>query len=193
MLCGCDSLPTRDDGRRDTCIPAGQYLRQGQRSQLGHVSCIFTSQPMPAEPCRDAIVRTHLPWLPVFLGFAAVLVASCVQGQKANDTGDPGFPFGPSVDRRAADRVRAGHQADLRSRLRVVPRCARVGRRVFREHLREYDRRPAARRREQLRSSSIARPAAACTATSPATPSPKRPWCSAGWSTTTRSRAAKIH
>ena len=52
---------------------------------------------MPAVPCRDAVGRTHLFWLPVFLGFAAVVAASCVQGQKANDTADPGFPFGPSA------------------------------------------------------------------------------------------------
>jgi hypothetical protein len=29
--------------------------------------------------------------------FLAILTGSCVQAQKASDTGDPGFPFGPSA------------------------------------------------------------------------------------------------
>jgi hypothetical protein len=29
--------------------------------------------------------------------FASIVVAACVQGQPASDTGDPGFPFGPSA------------------------------------------------------------------------------------------------
>ena len=29
--------------------------------------------------------------------FVATLLVSCVQGQRATDTGDPGFPFGPSA------------------------------------------------------------------------------------------------
>jgi hypothetical protein len=28
---------------------------------------------------------------------ASVCLGACVQGQRANDTGDPGFPFGPSA------------------------------------------------------------------------------------------------
>jgi hypothetical protein len=51
---------------------------------------------MPAEPCDDTVGPTRLRWLPVLLGFAAVFAASCVQGQKASDTGDPGMPFGPT-------------------------------------------------------------------------------------------------
>jgi hypothetical protein len=59
--------------------------------------CIASFIPMPAESCGDAVGRTHLRWLLVFVGFVAALAASCLQGQKATDTGDPGFPFGPSA------------------------------------------------------------------------------------------------
>ena len=69
---------------------------EGRRIQVRHVGCIAASHPMSAEPCHDAVGRTRLRWLPVFLGFAAVFAASCVQGQKASDTGDPGMPFGPT-------------------------------------------------------------------------------------------------
>ena len=31
------------------------------------------------------------------ISFVAALVVSCVGGQRATDTGDPGFPFGPSA------------------------------------------------------------------------------------------------
>jgi hypothetical protein len=30
------------------------------------------------------------------LAIGAIVVSACVQGQKATDTGDPGFPFGPT-------------------------------------------------------------------------------------------------
>ena len=33
----------------------------------------------------------------VLLASAACSVSACVQGQRASDTGDPGFPFGPSA------------------------------------------------------------------------------------------------
>jgi hypothetical protein len=36
-------------------------------------------------------------WRPSVLTLAAFGVASCIQGQKATDVGDPGFPFGPSA------------------------------------------------------------------------------------------------
>jgi hypothetical protein len=36
------------------------------------------------------------PWLIILLP-ASALVCACVQGQPAADTGDPGFPFGPSA------------------------------------------------------------------------------------------------
>jgi hypothetical protein len=36
-------------------------------------------------------------WFCVLLLAAALAVGACVQGQKATDTGDPGFPFGPSA------------------------------------------------------------------------------------------------
>jgi hypothetical protein len=36
-------------------------------------------------------------WLSSALLLAAFGVSACVQGQKATDTGDPGFPFGPTA------------------------------------------------------------------------------------------------
>jgi hypothetical protein len=45
-------------------------------------------------------LRLRLPirfWLPFASLLAAFGLSACVQGQKAADTGDPGFPFGPSA------------------------------------------------------------------------------------------------
>jgi hypothetical protein len=44
-------------------------------------------------------VRRLLPewWTWALLLLTACSVAACVQGQPATDTGDPGFPFGPST------------------------------------------------------------------------------------------------
>jgi hypothetical protein len=36
-------------------------------------------------------------WLPLVLIIAAFGLSACVQGQRATDTGDPGFPFGPTT------------------------------------------------------------------------------------------------
>lgn len=36
-------------------------------------------------------------WLSSSLLLAAFGLSACIQGQKATDTGDPGFPFGPSA------------------------------------------------------------------------------------------------
>jgi len=36
-------------------------------------------------------------WFPFTALLAAIGLSGCVQGQKALDTGDPGFPFGPSA------------------------------------------------------------------------------------------------
>ena len=33
----------------------------------------------------------------LLLTFVAVAASACVQGQRASDTGDPGFPFGPTT------------------------------------------------------------------------------------------------
>lgn len=35
--------------------------------------------------------------LALLVSFGALALSACVQGQKATDTGDPGFPFGPSA------------------------------------------------------------------------------------------------
>ena len=45
-------------------------------------------------------LRLDLPvrfWLSSALLLAAFGLSACIQGQKATDTGDPGFPFGPSA------------------------------------------------------------------------------------------------
>ena len=39
----------------------------------------------------------HRPGLWVGLASLVFVVSACVQGQRATDTGDPGFPFGPSA------------------------------------------------------------------------------------------------
>jgi hypothetical protein len=36
-------------------------------------------------------------WRVCVLFFSVALLSACVQGQPATDTGDPGFPFGPSA------------------------------------------------------------------------------------------------
>jgi hypothetical protein len=41
-----------------------------------------------------AVLR-HCPAAPLLFA-AALFTAACVQGQRATDTGDPGFPFGPT-------------------------------------------------------------------------------------------------
>jgi hypothetical protein len=41
-------------------------------------------------------IGTRRAWLLMLLSTSA-LVCACVQGQPATDTGDPGFPFGPSA------------------------------------------------------------------------------------------------
>jgi hypothetical protein len=41
-------------------------------------------------------IGTRRVWLLMLLSTSA-LVCACVQGQPATDTGDPGFPFGPSA------------------------------------------------------------------------------------------------
>jgi hypothetical protein len=42
--------------------------------------------------------RDFLRWCAAAGALTAVVgVSACVQGQKASDTGDPGFPFGPSA------------------------------------------------------------------------------------------------
>ena len=41
-------------------------------------------------------IGTWRAWLLMLLSTSA-LVCACVQGQPATDTGDPGFPFGPSA------------------------------------------------------------------------------------------------
>ena len=40
------------------------------------------------------LIRTRWAWLLLALSLS---VCACVQGQRATDTGDPGFPFGPSA------------------------------------------------------------------------------------------------
>ena len=45
-------------------------------------------------------IRLRLPawfWCSSALLLAAFGLSACVQGQRATDTGDPGFPFGPSA------------------------------------------------------------------------------------------------
>jgi len=37
------------------------------------------------------------PWMWVIWLATAICISACVQGQRATDTGDPGFPFGPSA------------------------------------------------------------------------------------------------
>jgi hypothetical protein len=46
-----------------------------------------------------ALIRRLLRawWAWVLLLSTAFCVSACVQGQRATDTGDPGFPFGPSA------------------------------------------------------------------------------------------------
>jgi hypothetical protein len=42
--------------------------------------------------------RPHREWWAwAGLLFAVLGVSACIQGQRASDTGDPGFPFGPSA------------------------------------------------------------------------------------------------
>src|SRR5262249_2236078 len=54
------------------------------------------SPPMPPRRPHDAVGPTRTRWSTVFVVLVAALTGSCVQGQKAGDTGDPGFPFGPT-------------------------------------------------------------------------------------------------
>lgn len=54
----------------------------------------------PTSTIVKPLVRLRVPvplWLSATLLLASVGLSSCVQGQKAADTGDPGFPFGPSA------------------------------------------------------------------------------------------------
>lgn len=53
------------------------------------------SMPRRSIPIGPALLRKWQVW-PVALSIAFV-VCACVQGQRASDTGDPGFPFGPSA------------------------------------------------------------------------------------------------
>ena len=47
-------------------------------------------------PCaRRRLIRTSPAWLLVL--FSSIFVLACVQDQPASDTGDPGFPFGPTT------------------------------------------------------------------------------------------------
>jgi hypothetical protein len=39
----------------------------------------------------------RLWWVPAFVLSVCLGFCACVQGQRATDTGDPGFPFGPSA------------------------------------------------------------------------------------------------
>jgi hypothetical protein len=41
--------------------------------------------------------RPRASWALALLSTAALCLSACVQGQRATDTGDPGFPFGPSA------------------------------------------------------------------------------------------------
>ncbi len=41
--------------------------------------------------------RPFRDWRVWMLALSAAFAVSCVQGQRATDTGDPGFPFGPSA------------------------------------------------------------------------------------------------
>ena len=41
------------------------------------------------------LLQAWWPW--TLLVSAAFCTSACVQGQRATDTGDPGFPFGPSA------------------------------------------------------------------------------------------------
>jgi len=52
---------------------------------------------MSAIRLPDTAAPTRRRWLPLPVLCAAALAASCVQAQKAGDTGDPGFPFGPTA------------------------------------------------------------------------------------------------
>ena len=42
----------------------------------------------------ERLIRSWRTWLLLFA--ASTFVSACVQGQRATDTGDPGFPFGPT-------------------------------------------------------------------------------------------------
>jgi hypothetical protein len=47
-------------------------------------------------PCaRRRLISVSRAWLLVL--FSLIFVLACVQGQPASDTGDPGFPFGPTT------------------------------------------------------------------------------------------------
>jgi len=44
---------------------------------------------------RLRVQREWWAWAGLFS--AALVLSACVQGQRASDTGDPGFPFGPTA------------------------------------------------------------------------------------------------
>jgi hypothetical protein len=51
--------------------------------------------PLRLSRVTGCVLRQH-PAAPLLVG-AALFAAACVQGQRATDTGDPGFPFGPTA------------------------------------------------------------------------------------------------
>mgnify|MGYP003694052513 CR=1 FL=1 len=131
-------------------IPARQCLGQGRRIRVGHVHCILHPIRCQRNPAVTPSAGRTCAGYRCSVGFVAVLAASCLQGQKATDTGDPGFPFGPS----AIGVQPLAYQQDVKPIFDrdclVVSRCAPRRRQLFRGDLHGDDRWPAPRRREQL-------------------------------------------
>lgn len=61
-------------------------------------TCFAPEQAAHAGITMDLTRHLFRPWSAwLLLASAAFGVSACVQGQRAADTGDPGFPFGPSA------------------------------------------------------------------------------------------------
>ncbi len=60
----------------------------------GHIACTGWRHAMHG---RRFVSTVFTAVLLLILSFAALAAVGCVKGQSATDTGDPGFPFGPSA------------------------------------------------------------------------------------------------
>ena len=129
------------------------------------------------------------PWLLMLLSTSA-LVCACVQGRPATDTGDPGFPFGPS----AVGVQPIAYVQDIKPIFdRDCLNChsdAQGRRQLFGALLRRHHRGAASWRREQLGRRRLLARRQHVSLLHRRRGDRGDAWCSAGWLSTTERRAA---
>jgi len=93
MFASCDTLPTLGDAALSR---AGAFCRDLTDDEA--IASGMWLAPVTLNGMRSPTERLNGAWQAgLLLLSTSILVCGCIQAQRATDTGDPGFPFGPSA------------------------------------------------------------------------------------------------